>query len=132
MTKRRTDFADFEEARRLSGLFFDRLLVELDITERTYYRWKECGQVPHWAMRIVELLSGDLSAHGWKHWRITSGVLTTDQLNSRYHRWTPGKLLKEIYSEPATTMPGEAANEAESPESPFLLRKARATQKVPP
>lgn len=132
MTKRKTDFTDFEEARRQSGLFFERLLSELGISERTYYRWKECGKVPHWAMRIVELLSGDLSVHGWKHWRITRGVLTTDQLNSRYHRWTPCKLLKELYNHGAEVVPGEAANEKDKPESRYLLRKAPAREKVSP
>lgn len=129
---RKVEFYEFEEARRSSGLFFERLLIELDITERTYYRWKQCGQVPYWAMRIVELLSGDLSAHGWRHWRITGGVLTTDQLNPRYHRWTPGKLLQEIYGHGAAMTQGIAANDPQGPQLPVFAAQSTGTGNVTP
>lgn len=92
---KKRDFNDFEEARISSGLFFERMLSELGISERTYYRWKASGQVPAWALRLVELLSGDLEPHGWRHWRIRDGRLVTEQLNQRYHWWTPGELLAQ-------------------------------------
>jgi hypothetical protein len=94
----KVDFSDFEEARIAAGLFFERMKSELDISERTYYRWKARGYVPLWAMRLVELLGGDLSAHGWQHWRIERGVLYCARLNARYHSWTPEKLLAALYA----------------------------------
>jgi hypothetical protein len=93
---RTVEFYEFEEARRSAGTFFARMLDELDLNQRTYRRWKKRGTAPLWAFNMVVLLGGELPRHGWPHWSLENGVLYNDQLNRRYHHWTPGTLLGDL------------------------------------
>lgn len=90
---RTVEFYEFEEARRSAGLFYAQALIELGISERTYYRWKNKDRAPAWALKIMQLLPGELDRHGWKNWYIQNGRLFCRGLNPRYASWSPGELL---------------------------------------
>lgn len=90
------DFQQLEEARQVAGLSFERFLFELNISERTYYRWKQKGEAPYWAGRIIELLSGDLACHGWKDWELKNGRLFCKSLSNRYS-WHHSEITKTVF-----------------------------------
>ena len=93
------DFFHIQEARLKSGFLFEELLTELCIQRRTWYRWKKQGYGPLWALRMLELLSGDLERLGWPKWHIQRGTLLCRDLCPSRYNWTPGQLMADaIYS----------------------------------
>ena len=94
---RRIAFEEIEQACHDAGFFISDACRELGISRRTWYRWKHDGHGPQWAYRLINLLSGDLSHFGWKHWQIRQGTLYNDQLNSRYYQFKPADLLVSVF-----------------------------------
>lgn len=115
--KHTVEFWQFEEARINAGLFFERTLEVLDITDRTFYRWKSAGIVPWWALHIVELLSGDLAPFGWQDWELKNGLLFHKSLDGRYTSWSKSQVLVTAFctcpahNEIRKIRHGESANE---------------------
>ena len=72
---RKVSFKKLQDARLEARLTLEKTLELLEISERSYYRWKANDAVPHWAVRMLEMLSGDLERYGWKNWRIEHGEL---------------------------------------------------------
>lgn len=79
-------------ARIDAGLFFGELKNVLGTSDRTLARWKKKDAVPVWAVRILELLSGDLEPLGWKDWELKNGYLCHKNLSDR-HFWLPVDVL---------------------------------------
>lgn len=90
---RSVSFYDFEEARLSAGFFVPVVIELLGVSERSWYRWKQNGRVPLWAMRLLEAHSGRLDHLGLKHWSVKDGKLLHDYLDDRYHHWDFGELL---------------------------------------
>lgn len=120
-------YYEFEEARIEAGLFFDRLLEELCVEKRTLSRWKKQNRVPGWAMKIVELLSGDLAIHGWPEWELKKGLLFNKNLSDCY-AWTAADVAITAYCpcpahrEIRKIKNGEAVNDAPLPAGVVRLR----------
>lgn len=96
--KKKTSFKYLDEARHEAGFFIFEACEKIGISEQTWRRWRKCDAAPVWAVRHLELLSGDLRHLGWAHWVIRNGVLYEKGLNPRYHSWVPADLLTPLFA----------------------------------
>ena len=90
-------YTEFKDARLTAGLSFLEARLLLDVSERTYMRWKHDERVPSWACQIMSLLSGDLSHFGWVGWEVRNGKLFQIDLIARHHFWTQADVLMTAY-----------------------------------
>ena len=86
---------DIDEARLMVCMTRADALELLDISWRTWYRWKASG-APKWATRLLLSQSGDLTRYGWKNWEIRCGVLYCNDFHHRHH-WEPYHLILPLY-----------------------------------
>lgn len=79
------------EARLQAGFSLPEVLELFEISQSTWYRWKQSG-APRWAFRLLECHAGHLDHLGWKGWQIRHGRLFSHELHYRYY-WQRSDLL---------------------------------------
>lgn len=84
---------DLDDLRREARLTLPKTLEILDISPRTWTRWKHSGG-PTWAARLLKFHAGYLDELGWKRWQIRAGDLYCDALHHSY-KWSPEDLITE-------------------------------------
>lgn len=94
---RKTEFCYLDEARHIAGFFVSEVCQELGISQRTWYRWRSQGYGPKWALKCLEILSGDLSHLGWKNFYIKDSVLYNRELNTKYYNWETQDLMITVF-----------------------------------
>lgn len=103
----------------------DQCIELCDISERTWYRWKNEG-APQWAIRLVMSQRPALDRFGWKDWEISGGCLYFKQLSYRYY-WTPAKLILPLWGITDASAPWQSqADNLSVLEPARKARKARS------
>ena len=84
------------EARLIARLTITECIELCNISERTWYRWRQSG-APTWAVRLILSQHASLDRFGWHDWEIRNGALHWNQLHHRYF-WTPERLVLPLYN----------------------------------
>lgn len=85
---------DLDYLRREARLTVPKTLKILNISPRTWTRWKSSGGPP-WAHRLLRYEAGYLDELGWKRWQIRAGDLYCNALHHSY-KWSPGDLMADL------------------------------------